>query len=158
MFMQCQSQKPLYASRPVTICIELAITWHDLNLKLWILKISKNIFTMDLESCTKMSGVQWWKPFLNQMLRWVIIVKKGTKLEWTRACQHVSAHVSPCQVEQPARGEIFMRWRTGFDSLNHWFVCIVATKTFVRSLTWKFTRPICCVWRGLRASAAGWAG
>jgi hypothetical protein len=109
MFMQRRCQKPLYASWLLIICIELAITWHDSNFKLWILKKFKNIFTMDLESCTKISGVQWWKPFLNRMLRWVIIVKKRTKLEWTRACQHVSAHVNPCQVEQSARGEVFMR-------------------------------------------------
>jgi hypothetical protein len=36
----------------------------------------KKIFTMDLESCTKMSGVQWWKPFSKWMLRRGIIVKK----------------------------------------------------------------------------------
>ena len=36
----------------------------------------KNIFTMDLKSCTKMLEVQWWKLFLNRMLHWGIITKK----------------------------------------------------------------------------------
>jgi len=56
------------------------------------------IFTTDLESCTKISGVQWWKPFLNQMFRWEIIVKKWKRLEWTQTCRHVSVCVSVCQL------------------------------------------------------------
>jgi len=51
-----------------------------------------------LESCTKISGVQWWKPFLNRMFRWEVIVKKRKRLEWTHACRHVSVCVSLCQL------------------------------------------------------------
>ena len=50
----------------------------------------KNIFTMDLESWTKISGVQLWKLFLNQMLRWEIIIKNGRDWIGLHACKHAS--------------------------------------------------------------------
>jgi hypothetical protein len=65
---------------------------------LWILKIFRNIFKMDLEMCIKMSGVQWWKPFLNQMLHWGIIVKKRKRIIWDAYLYARVSLVSLCQV------------------------------------------------------------
>jgi hypothetical protein len=39
---------------------------------------------------------------------------------------------------RPTRKKVFMWQRTGFNSLNHWFLWIVATKTFLRSQTCDF--------------------
>ena len=47
--------------------------------------------------------------------------KKQNKLDWMRACMHVSALsgcVRWCQVERIARGEVFMRQRINFHSSN----------------------------------------
>jgi hypothetical protein len=92
-------------------------------LNLWILKIFRNIFKMDVEMCTKMSGVQWWKPFLNPMFRWGIRAKKNEReLYGMHTCTRtsvLSACVRCCLVEHPARREVFMRRRIDFNSSNH---------------------------------------
>jgi hypothetical protein len=50
------------------------------------------------------------------------------KTEEIRLDVCMSACVSLHQVDQPARGKVFMRKQTDFDSLNHWFLYIVVTK------------------------------
>jgi len=78
---------------------------------------SNNIFTTDLESCTKISGVQWWKPFLNRMFRWEIVVKKRKRLEWTHACRYVSVCVSLCQLLLG----VTSRLQKDFYTVTNWF-------------------------------------
>jgi hypothetical protein len=106
----------LYASnRPSRAMIQI--------LNLWIFIFFQKIFKVDLESCTKMSGVRWWKPFLNRMLCLRVITKK---MEEIRLDERQSPCVSMCQPASAAvrwniraRGVVFMRQCTDFNSLNH---------------------------------------
>jgi len=89
--------------------IQSAITCHDSNFKFMNFIFFKKIFTVDLELCTKMSGVQWWKPFLNRMLHWEIIMEKRKRLDWVSCMYAYVSLVRLCLVERPAHGEVFMR-------------------------------------------------
>jgi hypothetical protein len=51
---------------------------------------------------------------------------------------YMSACVSlrqPMSGGRPARGKVFIQQRTGFNSLKHWFLWIIATKMFLCSQT-----------------------